>query len=108
MPLDSNRIATLGRDPINIVAQNAAAKTKEKSMSALKKIGDYAEGLRTLAPGESEIAGIRAVEENVNNTALKSAPRELIPANASVDRINSRAKYGDNPGEQRIDTRTMT
>ena len=83
--------------------------------SVLKKLGDKAfntvNTLKAIPPGENEAAGIRAVQENVDQAAQYAqkpvVTKEEVPVNAPVDRMHPMARYGDAPGEHRIDTSSM-
>ena len=76
--------------------------------SLVRRIGDkakdYVSGVRALPPNESEFAGIRAAEQNVNeatpsdSAASKSTPPSSV---APQDKVNPKARYGDRPGEMR-------
>jgi hypothetical protein len=75
----------------------------------LKKLGDKAsdtwKGIKNLAPSDSEFQGIKEVQNNVDS-ATKTVP--VSPATttttgtANVDKINPLARYGDRPGEKRL------
>jgi|SRR5579871_4931299 len=65
----------------------------------------------------SEAEGIKARQQNVNDyvntygpaiAKPAPAPAKAAPAPAPVDKVNPKAKYGDRPGEKRIDTSDMT
>ena len=73
----------------------------------LKKLGDKAsdtwKAIKSLPPSDSEVQGLKEVQNNVDS-ATKAAP--AAPAATSgtsdVDKINPLAKYGDRPGEKRL------
>jgi hypothetical protein len=78
---------------------------------ALKKLGDKASNtasaLKSLAPGDSEAAGLRAAQQNVDDAAayMKPAPVAAAPAQKEVPNLlHPLAKYGDKPGEKRLDS----
>ena len=78
--------------------------------SILKKIGktagDYVSGLKTLAPDESEMQGIREAQANVGNATPPVAPAPAAPAKPYPQDLlhpSEHYHYGDKPGEKRLD-----
>ncbi len=104
---DTNADAVAGRDTTGEIVKQMAKREYARGKNAFSRIGekasDYAEGLRTLAPGDSEVAGIKAVQENVDQAKQGPIPEEEPRVNAPVDRIRPTARYGSQPGEQRLD-----
>ena len=80
----------------------------------LKKYGDKAKDtvstLKALAPGESELQGLKATQQNVDEAAADKAKTDPIPPTivpSEKDKVNPLGRYGDRPGEKRIDTTEM-
>jgi hypothetical protein len=64
----------------------------------LKKYGD---ALKSIPPGESEVAGLKAAQQNVDDATAKPT---ATPVQKEVPNLlHPLAKYGDRPGEQRLD-----
>lgn len=83
------------------------------SPSVMKRLGDsaskYVSGLKSLAPGDSEVAGLKATQQNVDEASKVLHPDPAIPAAAAAsksgsDLIHPMAKYGDRSGEKRLDS----
>src|ERR1039458_6610519 len=71
-------------------------------MDTLKKYGD---ALKSIPPGESEAAGLKATQQNVDDATAK--PTALPPRDSTVypqDKVNPMARYGDRPGEKKLDS----
>jgi len=62
----------------------------------------YAKGMKSLAPGEDEAAGIKATQQNVNEA---TQPPATPPARiGGTEMLHPGAKYGSRPGEKRLDS----
>jgi hypothetical protein len=66
----------------------------------------------SLTPTNSELSSIRAKKENVDDY-MKSVAKtpdapKADPVTSDKDKLHPNAKYGDNPGEKRIDVSDMT
>src|ERR1039458_9717593 len=74
--------------------------------SVLHKLGDtaskYAAGIKSIPPGTSEAEGLKATQQNVDDATAKPT---AAPAQKEVPNlIHPLAKYGDRPGEKRLDS----
>src|ERR1039458_1901789 len=68
-------------------------------MDTLKKYGD---ALKSIPPGTSEAEGLKATQQNVDDATAKPT---AAPAQKDVPNLlHPLAKYGDRPGEQRLDS----
>jgi hypothetical protein len=73
----------------------------------LSKLGDKVSktwsAIKSLPPSESEFQGIKETQQNVDSSA-KPAPSAPAASTgtADVDKVNPLAKYGDRPGEKRL------
>lgn len=83
-------------------------------MGVLDKVVDAASKVGTkmaAAPG-SEAAGIKAKQDNIKqymDATAKTSPAPKAPVvNSPADRIRPTSKFGDKPGEQRLDVSDMT
>lgn len=73
--------------------------------AGLKSAGDQAvESAKAVNEKTRMIQGLKDQDAAMSVTAAPKAPSVTSPA----DKINSKAKYGDRKGEQRIDTSDMT
>ncbi len=74
--------------------------------TVMKRLGDKASGfasaLKSLPPGESEFQGIRATQQNVDDAAIQPAQAAKEQPVAQQP-MNAMARYGDRPGEARLD-----
>lgn len=74
----------------------------------MRKLGDkansFASSMKSLPPGESEFQGLRAVQQNVDDASAADSqqPGQAQPM-AQAQPMNSMARYGDRPGESRLD-----
>lgn len=72
----------------------------------LRKLGDtahrYAEGFKSLTPSDSDVAGLRAVQQNVEQSTRKPAPAAERVGGEEL--LHPLARYGDRPGEKRLDS----
>lgn len=79
------------------------------SPTILKRLGDkadnFASSLKSLPPGESEFQGLRATQNNVDDAAngMQAQPMEQAQPAAQAQPMNAMARYGDRPGEARLD-----
>ena len=76
--------------------------------SLLRKVGDTAkDAMKKYSPfpDNSDVEGLKAVQQNVNQateSANKPAPT-MTQGPSTVERLHPQARYGDRPGEQRLD-----
>jgi hypothetical protein len=72
--------------------------------SILQKLGSKAKDLKDkydFLPGDSEVQGLKAIQQNVNSTAMGQPGEQTAPATSSADKNNPMTRYGSRPGEIR-------
>jgi hypothetical protein len=75
----------------------------------LKKLGDKAsetwKAIKSLPPSDSEFQGLKETQQNVDSAAKPATTVTSAPTGtADVDKINPLARYGDRPGEKRLNS----
>lgn len=79
----------------------------DKVVSAANRVGS-----KMAAAPTSEAEGIKATQANVKeymDATAKNTPAPKAPTPTSnVDKLNSKAKFGDRPGEERMNVSDMT
>lgn len=75
--------------------------------SIMRRLGDKAKKYSPL-PDENDFRGLKETENTVNEAAAAPAPEKKTEVVGAGERLNPNARYGDRPGEKRIDTSSMT
>lgn len=74
--------------------------------SILQKLGSKAKDLKDkydFLPGDSEVQGLKAIQQNVNGTAMGQPGEQTAPTTEepTADKNNPMTRYGSRPGEVR-------
>ena len=75
---------------------------------AKKRVKTAAENTKTVTSLPDEQEALREKQQNVDEVTAPVKTEESAPAApVEADKINPKSKYGDKPGEQRIDVKDM-